>query len=187
MHKCHLAGSTLLPAEAGAQMLGPRSPGPTTTGLSAWESDRSRPLTTLSWAIDAPPVAVMDPAAPGLMAREWPVENGPEGRLPRRLDFIAPAAAGGPARVSDRLRRSPGLPGRRNRQARIRRRGRPTTSPVLIVPSQAVAHPDVRLPVAAAVAVAVDIHGGKPAGEPSSRRCRRRSWRSSPATQRWCR
>jgi hypothetical protein len=41
--------------------------------LSAWESDRSRPLTALSWAVDAPLVTVMDPAIPGLMARQWPV------------------------------------------------------------------------------------------------------------------
>jgi hypothetical protein len=41
--------------------------------LSAWESDRSEPLTALSWAVDAPLVTVMDPAIPGLMARQWPV------------------------------------------------------------------------------------------------------------------
>jgi hypothetical protein len=37
--------------------------------LSAWESDRSGPLTALSWAPDAPLVTVMDPATPRLMAR----------------------------------------------------------------------------------------------------------------------
>ena len=41
--------------------------------LSAWESDRSGPLTALTWASDAPLVTVMDPPAPGLMARQWPV------------------------------------------------------------------------------------------------------------------
>ena len=40
--------------------------------LSAWESDRSEPLTALTWAVDAPLVTVMDPATPGLMARQWP-------------------------------------------------------------------------------------------------------------------
>ena len=37
--------------------------------LSAWESDRSGPLTGLTWAADAPLVTVMDPVTPGLMAR----------------------------------------------------------------------------------------------------------------------
>ena len=40
--------------------------------LSAWESDRSGPLTALTSASDAPQVTVLDPAAPRLMAREWP-------------------------------------------------------------------------------------------------------------------
>jgi len=40
--------------------------------LSAWESDRSGPLTALSWAVDAPLVTVIDRATPGLMARQWP-------------------------------------------------------------------------------------------------------------------
>ena len=40
--------------------------------LSAWESDRSGPLTALTSESDAPQVTVMDPAAPRLMAREWP-------------------------------------------------------------------------------------------------------------------
>ncbi len=40
--------------------------------LSAWESDRSEPLTTLTWAVDAPLVTVMHPATPWLMARQWP-------------------------------------------------------------------------------------------------------------------
>ena len=40
--------------------------------LSAWESARSGPLTALTSASDAPLVTVMDPAAPRLMAREWP-------------------------------------------------------------------------------------------------------------------
>jgi hypothetical protein len=33
--------------------------------LSAWESDRSGPLTTLTWAVDAPLVTVIDPVTPG--------------------------------------------------------------------------------------------------------------------------
>jgi hypothetical protein len=40
--------------------------------LSAWESDRSGPLTTLTWASDAPLVTVTDPVTPWLMARQWP-------------------------------------------------------------------------------------------------------------------
>jgi hypothetical protein len=40
--------------------------------LSAWESDRSEPLTSLSWATDAPLVTVMNPMTPWLMARQWP-------------------------------------------------------------------------------------------------------------------
>jgi hypothetical protein len=43
--------------------------------LSAWESDRSGPLTTLTWASDAPLVTVMDPGTPGLMARQWPARR----------------------------------------------------------------------------------------------------------------
>jgi hypothetical protein len=34
--------------------------------LSAWESDRSGPLTALTWASDVPPVTVIDPVTPGL-------------------------------------------------------------------------------------------------------------------------
>jgi hypothetical protein len=41
--------------------------------LSAWESNRSGPLTILTWALNAPLVTVMNPATPGLMARQWPV------------------------------------------------------------------------------------------------------------------
>jgi len=37
--------------------------------LSAWESDRSEPLTALTWALDAPQVTVMHTATPRLMAR----------------------------------------------------------------------------------------------------------------------
>ena len=40
--------------------------------LSAWESDRSGPLTALNWPVEAPLVTVMSPTAPGLMARQWP-------------------------------------------------------------------------------------------------------------------
>jgi hypothetical protein len=39
--------------------------------LSAWESDRSASLTALTWASDVPLVTVMNPATPGLMARQW--------------------------------------------------------------------------------------------------------------------
>jgi hypothetical protein len=41
--------------------------------LSAWETDRSGPLTALTWASDAPLVTVMNPVIPGLMARQWPM------------------------------------------------------------------------------------------------------------------
>jgi hypothetical protein len=41
--------------------------------LSAWESDRSGPLTVLTWGSDVPPVTIMDRVTPGLMARQWPV------------------------------------------------------------------------------------------------------------------
>jgi hypothetical protein len=41
--------------------------------LSAWESDRSGPLTGPTWALYAPLVTVIDPETPGLMARQWPV------------------------------------------------------------------------------------------------------------------
>jgi hypothetical protein len=37
--------------------------------LSAWESDRFRPLTALIWASDRPLVTVMGLVTPGLMAR----------------------------------------------------------------------------------------------------------------------
>jgi hypothetical protein len=40
--------------------------------LSAWESDRSGPLTALTWASGLPLLTVVNPAAPGLMARQWP-------------------------------------------------------------------------------------------------------------------
>jgi hypothetical protein len=40
--------------------------------LSAWESDRSGPLTAMTWAAEAPVVTVMNPVTPGLMARQWP-------------------------------------------------------------------------------------------------------------------
>ena len=45
------------------------------TPLSAWESDRSRPLTVLTWTPDIPPVTVTNLSTPGLMARQWP-ESG---------------------------------------------------------------------------------------------------------------
>jgi hypothetical protein len=41
--------------------------------LSAWESDRSRPLTALTWATEAPLLTVIAPMTPRLMARQWPV------------------------------------------------------------------------------------------------------------------
>jgi hypothetical protein len=37
--------------------------------LSAWETDRSEPLTSLTWEPDAPLVTVTYPVTPGLMAR----------------------------------------------------------------------------------------------------------------------
>jgi len=40
--------------------------------LSAWESDRSGPLTGLTWGSGAPLVTVIDPGTPGLMACQWP-------------------------------------------------------------------------------------------------------------------
>jgi len=40
--------------------------------LSAWESDRSGPLTASAWASGTPLVILMDLVIPGLMAREWP-------------------------------------------------------------------------------------------------------------------
>jgi hypothetical protein len=45
--------------------------------LSAWESDRSRPLTALTWAPDTPLVTVTDPATPRVMARQWPEDCHP--------------------------------------------------------------------------------------------------------------
>jgi hypothetical protein len=45
--------------------------------LSAWESDRLGSMTALTWAADIPLVTVMDPAAPGLMARQWPQTDRP--------------------------------------------------------------------------------------------------------------
>jgi hypothetical protein len=48
--------------------------------LSAWESDRSGPLTTLTWATDAPLVTVIHPMTPGLMARQWPMVYRPADR-----------------------------------------------------------------------------------------------------------
>jgi len=44
--------------------------------LSAWETNRSVPLTTLTWDPNAPRVTLMDPMTPGLMARQWPVAWG---------------------------------------------------------------------------------------------------------------
>ena len=40
--------------------------------LSAWEPDRSGPLTALTWASGASLVTVMDPEIAGLMGRQWP-------------------------------------------------------------------------------------------------------------------
>jgi hypothetical protein len=37
--------------------------------LSAWETNRSEPLTSLTWEPDTPPVTVTYPMTPGLMAR----------------------------------------------------------------------------------------------------------------------
>jgi len=41
--------------------------------LSAWETDRSGPVTPLTWTSDAPPVTVSDRVIPRLMARQWPI------------------------------------------------------------------------------------------------------------------
>ena len=46
--------------------------------LSAWESDRSGPLTALTWESGIPLATVMDPVTPGLMARQWPEARRPE-------------------------------------------------------------------------------------------------------------
>ena len=46
-------------------------------GLSARESDRSGPLTALTWGLDALLVTVIDLVTPRLMARQWPVPDGP--------------------------------------------------------------------------------------------------------------
>jgi hypothetical protein len=40
--------------------------------LSAWESDRSGPLTTPTWESGTPLVTVKHPMTPGPMARQWP-------------------------------------------------------------------------------------------------------------------
>jgi hypothetical protein len=37
--------------------------------LSAWETNRSGPLTALTWTSDVPLVTMTDPVTPGLMAR----------------------------------------------------------------------------------------------------------------------
>src|SRR5215831_16737174 len=50
--------------------------------LSAWESDRSGPLTGLTWTSDAPLVTAMNPVIPGLMARQWPSARGRCGLWP---------------------------------------------------------------------------------------------------------
>jgi hypothetical protein len=50
-----------------------------------------------------------------------------------------------------------------------------------------VVHPDVWLPVAAAVALVVDVHGGEPAGEPVIAGLGGRSWLSRLATRWWWR
>jgi hypothetical protein len=78
--------------------------------LSAWESDRLGLLTTLTWTSDVPLVTVMDPATPGLMARQWPAALQP-GRVKTmrlgRLGTKVPAYPGltSPRRVADAARR----------------------------------------------------------------------------------
>src|SRR5215831_6212765 len=57
--------------------------------LSAWESDRSEPLTALTWAADTPLVTVIGPATPGLMARQWPVADGSGGSWPSIHNFVS--------------------------------------------------------------------------------------------------
>ena len=49
--------------------------------LSAWESNRSGPLTWLTWALGIPWVTVMSPSTPGLMARQWPEVRSRRGRI----------------------------------------------------------------------------------------------------------
>jgi hypothetical protein len=43
--------------------------------LSAWETNRSGPLTALTWTSDIPLVTATDPVTPGLMARQWPASQ----------------------------------------------------------------------------------------------------------------
>src|SRR5215468_3622445 len=61
--------------------------------LSAWESDRSGPLTALTWAPNVPLVTAIDRMTPGLMARQWPVARPPgywlEAGRPRSLRWLA--------------------------------------------------------------------------------------------------
>jgi hypothetical protein len=81
--------------------------------LSAWESDRSGPLTAMTWAPDSPLVTVEDPQAPGLMGRQWP-SPGRSGYRPEP----APLALRRPS-PSDRLRQvaGPGPARRRSKMA----------------------------------------------------------------------
>jgi hypothetical protein len=59
--------------------------------LSAWETNRSGPLTALTWAPDAPLVTVMNPATPGLMA------NGPWHSAPALCAPVSPVSYTKPA------------------------------------------------------------------------------------------
>src|SRR5262249_22727636 len=61
--------------------------------LSAWESDRSGPLTALNCTANVPQVTARDRMNPGLMARQWPVARPPgywpEAGRPRSLRWLA--------------------------------------------------------------------------------------------------
>src|SRR6516165_1821112 len=68
----------------------------------AWEFDRSKPLTTLTWAADAPPVTVIDRVTPWLMARQWP-----KSRMQPRLAAPVLDRSGAALRQPARGSRSP--------------------------------------------------------------------------------
>ena len=67
--------------------------------LSAWESDRSGPLTDLTWASDTPLVTVVDRAIPGLMAHQWPTTMLPVGLPATALRLNAKGRDGGRYRL----------------------------------------------------------------------------------------
>jgi hypothetical protein len=71
--------------------------------LSAWETNRSGPLTALTWTSDVPPVTVTDPVTHGLMARQWPAALQPGGS---RRWTRSPKVQGARLSQLTRLRRS---------------------------------------------------------------------------------